>query len=41
MSVFVEVLKRNYLSEKITLEKLDTLLLEGKLTQSEYDYIIN
>lgn len=41
MSIFVEALKRSYSSGKITIVKLDNLLLEEKITQVEYDYIIN
>lgn len=39
MSKFVESLKRNYSKKFITLEYLDYLLTEGKITQEEYDYI--
>jgi hypothetical protein len=40
MSRFVESLKRNYGRNFITVEYLEYLLAEGKLTQEEYDYII-
>lgn len=40
MSVFVDSLKRLYLAQRVTLVKLDEFLLEGKITQEEYDYII-
>jgi len=41
MRTLVESLKRLYSSDpkKVTLEKLDSMLLEGKITQEEYDYI--
>lgn len=39
MSIFVEVLKRNYLNAALTIEKLDELLAAQKITQTEYDYI--
>ena len=40
MSRFVESLKRNLAKEYITVLYLDDLLLAGKITQEEYDYII-
>lgn len=40
MSIFVEVLKRSYLLNKITIAKLDTLLQDGRITRIEYDFII-
>jgi hypothetical protein len=39
MSTFVQSLRRLYGQGKITLEKLDSMLAEGKLTQSQYDEI--
>ena len=39
MSTFVESLKRLYIAGRITVEKLDGLLTDGKITQEEYDYI--
>lgn len=39
MSLFVEILKRNYLTKTIVIEKLDILLSENKITQEEYNYI--
>ena len=41
MRTLVESLKRLYNTDpkKVTLEKLDSMLLEGKITQEEYDYI--
>lgn len=42
MRTLVESLKRLYTQDppKVTLEKLDQMLLENKITQEEYDYII-
>jgi hypothetical protein len=39
MSVFIEVLKRNYAESKITIDKLNELLSNQKITQEEYNYI--
>ena len=39
MSKFVESLKRNYNRNFITIEYLDYLFAEGKLTQEEYEYV--
>jgi len=39
MTIFVEVLKRNYITNKITLAKIDSLLNDEKITQEEYDFI--
>ena len=39
MSVFIESLKRLYKAGKVTVEKLDTLKTEEKISQEEYDYI--
>lgn len=40
MSRFVESLKRNLAKGYITVLYLDDLLLAGKITQEEYDYIV-
>ena len=42
MRAFVESLRRLYRkgSPNVTMDKLETLLLEGKITQEEFDYII-
>lgn len=40
MSRFVESLKRNLTKGYITVLYLDDLLLVGKITQEEYDYIV-
>lgn len=40
MNQFVESLKRLFQGGKITLEKLQQLLLNKKITEQEYDYII-
>ena len=40
MRTFVESLKRNYNRGFITVAYLDYLLEEGKIGQSEYDYIV-
>lgn len=42
MSTLVESLKRLYHVEvpKITIEKLDNMLMEKKITQDEYNYIV-
>jgi len=41
MRTLVESLKRLYTSDpqKVTIEKLDQMLLDGKITQEEYNYI--
>lgn len=39
MSVFVESLARLYRARKITLEQIQKMLYEGKITQEEYEYI--
>ena len=38
-STLVESLKRLYLTNRISLAKLDMLLAAGKITQAEYAYI--
>ena len=42
MRTLVESLKRLYSSypKKVTIEKLNAMLLEGKITQEEYNYIV-
>jgi hypothetical protein len=42
MSTLVESLRRLYIagSAVVTLQKLDGMLISGKITQAEYDYII-
>ena len=39
MRTLVESLKRLY-PEKVTKEKIDTLLTDKKITQEEHDYIV-
>lgn len=39
MSSFVESLKRLYAKGSITVVKLAALMADGKISQSEYDYI--
>ena len=39
MSTLVESLKRLHNSGSVTLVKLDNMLLDGKITQEEYNYI--
>lgn len=39
MSTFVESLKRLYAAGRITVERLDELPANGKISQEEYDYI--
>ena len=39
MTEFVESLKRLFKAEKITIEKLEKFLNDGKITQDEFDYI--
>jgi hypothetical protein len=39
MSVFVESLKRLYTADKITIDKLNELQANGKITQDEYNAI--
>jgi len=40
MSIFIESLKRLYAAQSLTLEKLQGLKDNGKVTQDEYDYIV-
>lgn len=40
MSPFVEALKRAYKNGVLTIEKIDNLLREGKISQEEYQYIL-
>jgi len=40
MSTFVNSLKRLYDKKFITVAYLDSLLVAGKLTQEEYDFIV-
>lgn len=40
MSVFIESLRRLYESGRITDTRVAELLEAGKLTQTEYDYIL-
>lgn len=40
MNQFIESLRRLYKMEKISKEKLDELLSNGKITRQEYDYIV-
>jgi hypothetical protein len=41
MRIFIESLSRLYLEGKITKEKLGELLQEHKITEEEYQYILN
>ena len=41
MTIFVESLKRLYKNDNSLLEKLKELLNNEKITQDEYDYIVN
>ena len=38
-TVFIESLKRLYNDKKITSEKLESLLIDKKISRKEYDYI--
>ena len=40
MSTLVESLKRLYGEGKVSVDKLDSMLTSGKITQEEYNYII-
>ena len=40
MTVLVESLKRLYTDNKITLEKIQSLLKEDKINKEQYDYIV-
>lgn len=40
MTVLVESLKRLYTDNKITLEKIQSLLKENKINKEQYDYIV-
>lgn len=39
MSQFVESLKRLYVRDKISIEKLEKLKVENKITEKEFEYI--
>lgn len=39
MSTLVMSLKRLYLANKVTDEKLQAMVSDGKITQSDYEYI--
>lgn len=41
MTIFVQSLSRLYKIAKISLDKLNELLENKKITQEEYDYIIS
>lgn len=41
MNPFVESLKRLYKNKKIDGDKIAVLLKENKITQEEYEYILN
>ncbi|MEE1445851.1 hypothetical protein [Faecalibacillus intestinalis] len=41
MTIFVQSLSRLYKIDKISLDKLNELLENKKITQEEYDYIIS
>ena len=41
MTIFVETLKRLYKDERITLEKVTSLLKDKKINQKQYDYIVS
>lgn len=41
MRTLVESLKRLYSNGYVTTEKLTTMVSDGKITQDEYDYIVN
>lgn len=41
MNSFVESLKRLYESQKVGIEHINKLLKNGKITEEEYQYIIN
>jgi len=38
-STLVESLRRLYKAGKVSIEKLQQMLAEGKITQAEFDYI--
>lgn len=40
MRTFVESLKRLYRQGRVTIEKLQQFMSEGKISQEEFDYII-
>jgi hypothetical protein len=41
MSQFIESLHRLYGLDKVNLEQLDKLLINKKINQQEYDYIVS
>lgn len=41
MSKFCESLKRLYLAGSVTVEKLDQLKTDGKISEDEYSYIVS
>lgn len=40
MSIFVESLKRLFTTQKISIEKLNEMSKNSKITQEEYNYIV-
>lgn len=40
MSTLAQSLRRLYKSGQVTLEKIESMLVEGKITQDEFDYIV-
>lgn len=40
MSLFIEMLRRNYLAQKITLAKIEELVYNERITREEKNYII-
>jgi hypothetical protein len=40
MTGFIDALRKLYIQENISLEKLEKMLNENKITNDEYDYII-
>lgn len=41
MTILIESLRRLYVNKKITLEKIYSLLQDKKITQEQYNYIVN
>lgn len=40
MSKLVESLKRLYVAGSVEVGKLDSMVVDGKITKEEYDYIV-
>ena len=40
MRILIESLRRSYKAGKVTLDKIKSMIADGKITTEEYDYIV-